>query len=105
MRTARLGLAVLAVIMLVGVPGLATPTLAQSFANSSFEATWGRTDKLVADGSVKRSFYWGPVPGATVSESYVEGVDGKRVVQYFDKSRMEINDPNGNPDSPFYVTN
>jgi DMSO/TMAO reductase YedYZ molybdopterin-dependent catalytic subunit len=105
MRTARLRVAALAILALAGLPTIATPTRAQSFANSAFESTWARTDKLVADGSVKRSYYWGPVPGATVSESYVEGVDGKRVVQYFDKSRMEINNPSGDPNSPFYVTN
>jgi hypothetical protein len=27
------------------------------------------------------------------------------MVQYFDKSRMEINNPNGDKNSPFYVTN
>jgi hypothetical protein len=31
--------------------------------------------------------------------------DGKRQVRYYDKSRMEVNDPEANPDDPFYVTN
>ncbi|MDQ3927586.1 MAG: molybdate ABC transporter substrate-binding protein, partial [Chloroflexota bacterium] len=30
---------------------------------------------------------------------------GRRLVQYFDKSRMEINNPSGDKNSPFYVTN
>ena len=78
---------------------------AQSFADPAFRATWERTDKPVADGTVKRSFYWGPSPLQGQSEPYAEGVGGKRNVHYFDKSRMEINNPSGNPNDPFYVTN
>jgi DMSO/TMAO reductase YedYZ molybdopterin-dependent catalytic subunit len=40
-----------------------------------------------------------------LAEAYAEGVGGKRLVQYFDKSRMEINNPSGNKSDPFYVTN
>ena len=80
-------------------------TRAQGFADPTFQATWERTDKPVADGTVKRSFYWGPSPGASVQEDYAEGAGGKRLVQYFDKSRMEINNPSGNKNDPFYVTN
>ncbi len=78
---------------------------AVDFADPAFQSVWNRTDKLVANGTVKRSFYWGPIPGEMKSEDYAEGQGGKRVVQYFDKSRMEINNPNGNKNDPFYVTN
>ncbi|MDQ3707518.1 MAG: phosphate/phosphite/phosphonate ABC transporter substrate-binding protein [Chloroflexota bacterium] len=82
------------------------PATAQAaFADPAFQATWNRTDKLVADGTVKRSFYWGPTPGETKTEAYAQGQGGTRKVQYFDKSRMEINDPNADKNSPFYVTN
>ncbi len=80
-------------------------TRAQSFGDPTFQSTWERTDKPVADGTVKRSFYWGPSPGTQLTEAYAEGAGGKRLVQYFDKSRMEINNPNGNKSDPFYVTN
>ncbi len=76
-----------------------------NFADSAFQTTWTRTDSLVDSGAVKRSFYWGPLPGYTTNEDYAEGVGGKHLVQYFDKSRMEINDPNGDRANPFYVTN
>ena len=76
-----------------------------NFANAAFQRVWERTDKLVASGAVKRSWYWGPAPGAVLQEDYAEGAGGKRVVQYFDKSRMEINNPQGDPNSPFFVTN
>ncbi len=76
------------------------------FGDSAFQATWDRTDKLVASGQVKRSFYWGPGPiEAARMEEYSEGAGGQHKVQYFDKSRMEINNPNGNKADPFYVTN
>jgi hypothetical protein len=38
---------------------------------------------------------WGPEPiTAPATEQYAEGVGGTRTVQYFDKSRMEINNSN-----------
>ena len=58
-----------------------------------------RTDKPVADGTVKRGFYWGPTPGADKQEAYEQGTGGARLVQYFDKSRMEINNPSGDKTS------
>jgi hypothetical protein len=78
----------------------------QAFANAAFQRTWERTDKPVASGTVQRSWYWGPSANTGgLQEDYAEGVGGKRLVQYFDKSRMEINNPNSDPNSPFYVTN
>src|SRR2546423_1449331 len=82
-----------------------TPASASDFADAAFQNVWNRTDKLVADKLVTRSWYWGPTPGETKSEQYAEGTDGVRKVQYFDKSRMEINNPNANKNDPFYVTN
>ena len=40
-----------------------------------------------------------------MQEAYAEGAGGKHLVQYFDKSRMEINDPKADKNNPFYVTN
>jgi hypothetical protein len=85
---------------------LASPARVPSnFADEAFKNVWMRTDSLVDDGAVKRSYFWGPVPGFTTSEDYAEGPNGKHLVQYFDKSRMEINNPNGDKTNPFYVTN
>jgi hypothetical protein len=76
------------------------------FASAPFAALWARTDWPVSTGSVKRTWFWGPQPNTGgLVEEYKEGVGGKRTVQYFDKSRMEINDPAADPNSPFYVTN
>ncbi|MDQ6694758.1 MAG: molybdopterin-dependent oxidoreductase [Chloroflexota bacterium] len=96
-------LLVLPVAVLFSAGG--TFTHAQGFADPAFQSTWERTDKAVADGAVKRSFYWGPAPRDAQQEAYAEGAEGKRLVQYFDKSRMEINNPSGNKNDPFYVTN
>ncbi len=80
-------------------------TLAHS-DNPAFVATWTRTDQPVADSSVNRTWIWGPLTTAWgETEAYVEGVDGERDVLYFDKARMEITNPNGNPDELWYVTN
>ena len=74
---------------------------------SAFNAVWDRTDSLVVSGRVTRSWYWGPQANWTTREVYVDDPQGTqtRLVQYWDKSRMEVNNPNGNKADPFYVTN
>jgi hypothetical protein len=79
---------------------------AQSFASPDYERVWKRTDAQVAGGSIKRTFLWGPEPFTEgLLEVYQETPGGKRLVQYFDKSRMEINNPGGDRNNPFFVTN
>jgi hypothetical protein len=71
-----------------------------------FFNTWARTDQPVNDLVVSRTWVWGPLSTAyQTSEPYLEAPDGERVVMYFDKSRMEINDPEADPDALWYVTN
>src|SRR5689334_5179580 len=86
----------------------AAPTL-QDVApdTSAFQNTWTRTDQLVASGAVKRSWYWGPQVNWMTREIYTDDPTGtgSRLVEYFDKSRMEINNPAGDKSNPFYVTN
>lgn len=82
-------------------------TSAEEPANDDFLRTWERTDRPVAAEAAVRTWIWGP-EGFTggVLEDYVEGPDGKRLVQYFDKSRMEISVEDGiGPESPWYVVN
>ena len=93
---------------LVLIAGLVPRTIiaqTPSFADPAFQTTWQRTDKPVADGIVKRGYYWGPQPNQVKQEAYAQGANGARLVQYFDKSRMEINQPGGDKSKPFYVTN
>ena len=70
-----------------------------------FQRVWNRTDLPVDEGVVSRTWMWGSTVSAVISEPYAESPDGTREVQYFDKSRMEITHPDGDPDSVWYVTN
>ena len=73
---------------------------------NEFYRTWERTDRPVADGSVSRTWMWGPDgTSITLMEPYLESPGGERTVTYFDKSRMEITNPHGDPGSIWYVTN
>jgi hypothetical protein len=84
------------------------PTSDGSFADTGFLTIWERTDLPIthsALGPQARSWTWGPQPITNgTREAYAEGSGGTRLVQYFDKSRMEINDPNA-PRNQWYVTN
>jgi sortase (surface protein transpeptidase) len=77
------------------------------FADSAFESVWMRNDQLVASKSAARSWTWGPAPMSAGLEAYEEAPDGSRMrlVQYFDKARMEINNPKGDPSANGFVTN
>jgi hypothetical protein len=92
-------------MLVVGIPALVTQAAA-SFADPAFRSIWDRTDSPVAANRVQRTFLWGPAPiTAGMQEKYAQGPGGTRLVQYFDKSRMEITDPGALQSSPFYVTN
>jgi hypothetical protein len=87
---------------------MASPALAQTainFNTPGFASTWNRVDKPVQDGTGgARSYTWGPPVSqgqAISSEPYNAG---SRQVQYFDKARMEINNPGADPGSLYYVT-
>src|SRR5436190_11143948 len=77
------------------------------FADSAFESVWMRNDLPVASRAASRSWTWGPAPLASGIEPYAEAPDGSgtRLVQYFDKSRMEINNPKLSPNDKWFVTN
>lgn len=76
------------------------------FADSVFQNVWNRADTLVASSVVNnRSWLWGNGFTLAGSEVYREASSGVRTVQYFDKARMEINNPAGNRQDRFFVTN
>jgi hypothetical protein len=71
-----------------------------------FGATWARTDLPVSAEAVNRTWMWGPEAiSPALYEPYAESPGGIRLVQYFDKTRMEINDPQADPDAGWFVTN
>lgn len=79
-----------------------------AYADPAFNRLWNRTDAVYADRKASRSWLWGPGPNSIgLLEPYKEDpLDrGVHLVQYFDKSRMEINNPRGNRNDPFFVTN
>ncbi|TVR69248.1 MAG: serine protease [Sphaerobacteraceae bacterium] len=84
-----------------GQPGTAEP-----IGSEYYERTWRRTDAPIIDGHISRTWMWGPAPfSPVIHEQYLESPDSQRQVQYFDKSRMEISDPDGDTSSIWYVTN
>ncbi|HEX2912692.1 MAG TPA: cellulase family glycosylhydrolase [Chloroflexia bacterium] len=74
-------------------------SLAQpNFSIDPFRQKWERADKAVAEGTANpaRSWLWGPEafnPPTGQTEPYAESPGGSRQVQYFDKARMELNNP------------
>ena len=95
-RGARLVAALvgLAALALAALPAGAAPYDGRrnQFADDAFRVVWSRTDAVNVRGG--RSWYWGPGPWLDYAEFYRQGINGLRTVQYFDKARMEINNPN-----------
>ncbi|MDQ6603846.1 MAG: cupredoxin family copper-binding protein [Chloroflexota bacterium] len=65
----------------------------QAFANPAFQQLWAQTDANPSG----HSYIWGPGPFTPpgLMEDYKDAPGGKRLVQYFDKARMELNAPGG----------
>ncbi|NWJ46162.1 MAG: hypothetical protein HXX08_09810 [Chloroflexi bacterium] len=78
---------------------------AGSFAAPAFENTWRRPDLPVLQQAVKRSFVYGVESFYSSYEPYDESPNGQRLVQYFDKARMEITRPDFDQNNLYYVTN
>ena len=77
----------------------------QEPTDPAFNLLWQRQDAPVQRGIASRSWTWGPQPFATLREA-LEGVPGNsRTVQYYDKSRMEVNDPSADRNASWFVTN
>jgi hypothetical protein len=99
------------VLLFVCLVSLLVPMSPESSAavitNDAFARTWARTDKPVADLLVNRTWMWGNEAFTDeIPETYAQAPGGSRKVQYFDKSRMEINhDTSIAVDSPWHVTN
>ena len=101
----RLRFGVPAALLLLAVTFSVSPRQASAltfptFAAPSFSNTWQRTDKPVFDNAAERSWYWGAALSKGLNETYSNATGGQRLVQYFEKSRMEINNTQTN-----YVTN
>jgi D-alanyl-D-alanine carboxypeptidase len=86
--------------------GWTIPVPADTPANATadFYHWSSQTDFPISQGKVQRSWVWGPTDGAPHFEPYADAPGSRRIVQYFDKGRMEVNDPAASLDSGWYVT-
>ena len=74
------------------------------FADPAFERVWQRNGRPIAEQRANRSWTWGPHGLMARTEGYIQSASGLRQVQYFDKGRMEVNDPRGDRNSQWFVT-
>jgi uncharacterized protein YkwD len=65
---------------------------------------WSSGDGAVAANTVARSWLYGPDVVTTRSEPYAESPGGLRTVFYFDKARMELNNPTSGVSNGLLVT-
>lgn len=70
----------------------------------SFTGIWQRVDMPVTAGRTQRAWMWGPAPRLARTEPYAQAENGLRQVLYFDKGRLEINDPNASRALPSFTT-
>ncbi len=107
----RTGFAVLVFCLIAGqMAGWSSVASAQQgvpFADPAFQQVWAQADEPVADGSAQRSWLWGPEPIGVSRDYYTESTaqGNLRLVQFFDKARMEITYPDQDSDSIWYVSN
>jgi hypothetical protein len=85
-------------------PVAAAPMIPDGFADPAFATLWTRADQAVATGSARRSWTYGASPGEMRYERFAGAPGDARLVQYFDKARMEVNNPGGDRQSPWFVT-
>ncbi|HEY0738609.1 MAG TPA: hypothetical protein VGD69_27070 [Herpetosiphonaceae bacterium] len=109
MRWLKHGLAVssLSAVLLSALPTQAAPwsNNRNSFASPRFEQVWRAADLAVQQGQTSRSWTWGPNAWIDYKEFYKQSPSGLRQVQYFDKARMEINNPSNTSGPLGGVTN
>jgi Tol biopolymer transport system component len=95
-------LAVLALVVPMLLPG---PADAAFGDDAAIGRTWTTWDSPVHWGIASRTWMFGYDYTAALYEEYQESPGGMRLVQYFDKSRMEITHPSGDDDHLWHVTN
>lgn len=94
------------VFLVLALPGIVTSRPAHATSTEpAFARLWTRTDQPVAREQLRRTWFWGPSPlTEPIHERYLDARGQQRLVQYFDKGRMEIINPAADPNSPWYVT-
>jgi hypothetical protein len=108
LSTRRLAMVATALLLLfVALASLRSANVnAEAPAHEAFDRTWQRTDEPVLTGAVNRTWMWGQEAfTGPLQEDYAESPGGERLVQYFDKARMEITKPDAVDDGLWYVSN
>lgn len=96
---------VLVLMVLSLVTQISVVQAALIFYDTGFTNTWNRADKAVAESvGTKRGYTWGPTIGGSESVFNEPYNNTTRRVQYFDKARMEVNNPTGDNKDLYYVT-
>lgn len=103
---------VFALILTVSLVAVAVPTpalaedldVSPDFATDPIPEIWAQADSEEARSDSGRSWIWGPSIRSATHEPYADSPGGQRAVFYFDKARMEINDPDASWDSIWYAT-
>jgi len=78
------------------------PNLAK--ADPAVITRWQESDGPVAAGAIRRSWLYGADVFDSRAEAYIEGAGGNRTVYYFDKGRLEINNPAADRKSQWFVS-
>src|SRR5438132_6812660 len=94
-------IALLAVVVLAFAQFMPAVFSQVQFADPAFRTAWERTDGPVAATAIERGWVWGPAPGRSLTEPFTGLPGDAHLVQYFDKGRMELNDPTAQKDDPF----
>lgn len=74
-------------------------------SDSAFAGVWQKADLPIQQGSANRSWLWGPGPFRTTVERYEQSPGTERLVEYYDKSRMEMTQPGADRKQRWFVTN
>lgn len=74
-------------------------------SDAAFAGVWQRADGPVQSGAAIRSWLWGPAPFRTTIERYAQSPGAERLVEYYDKSRMEMTRPGADRSQRWFVTN
>ncbi len=105
-RTLIAAFLVLCVVAPAFPVGRAAAAAADDAVARGFDRVWSRTDDRTVRGD--RTFIWGPeplVPRVIMEPMAGLGLPGDmRPVLYWDKTRMEVNQPGGDSHDPYYVT-
>jgi hypothetical protein len=77
-----------------------TNPIDNSISKAAFERLWQRTNR-----NSQGTWVWGPNAWQDHYEPYTQSPGGARFVRYYDKTRMELNNPQSDPTSQWYITN